>query len=56
MYRVTYYSGGNYNVSSKEFETFTEATQFAVTLPINAVLEIKYYENSTDNRPTLRSS
>lgn len=53
MYRVTFYSGGCYTVTHKDFKTFHDATKFSVTLPIDAVLEIKHYEDSVDNRPTL---
>ena len=56
MYRVTYYApGGKYSVQFKEFQTFKEATDFSISLPIDAVLEIKYYENSDNYRPTFWS-
>jgi len=45
MYRVYYYLTGGSVVSVKEFEVLTEATEFAISLPINSVLEIKYYDN-----------
>jgi hypothetical protein len=45
MYKVCYYLEGTKVVSLREFETLKESTDFALSLPINSVLEIKYYDN-----------
>ena len=56
MYRVSYYAAqSSLNVLFKEFETSDEAFKFSMKLPINSVLEIKYYENSDNYRPTFWS-
>ena len=52
MYRVSYY-GQKYSVLFKEFDTSNEAFAFAMQLPTDSVLEIKYYENSDNYRPAL---
>ena len=54
MYKVVY------NISSgatrfKGFETLHEATLFANKQPMESVIEIKYYEDCTNNRPTFWS-
>jgi hypothetical protein len=49
MYKVTYYVGSSQMVGSKEFPTFTEATDFSIKQPINSVIEIKYYDDKNDN-------
>ena len=51
MYRVAYYGGGCYSVLFKEFKNSAEAFSFAMQLPTDSVLEIKYYENSDNYRP-----
>ena len=51
MYRVYYYLTGGSVVSVKEFEALTEATEFAISLPINSVLEIKYYDDVNQKKP-----
>lgn len=51
MYRVSYYTGGNHTVTFKEFATFGEATKFSVSLPIYAVLEIKFYPDVDNKKP-----
>ena len=52
MYRVAYYASGSYKVVFKEFESLKETFQFTQSLPLDSVLEIRYYENSDNNRPT----
>jgi hypothetical protein len=54
MYKVSYYLASS-AVRFKAFETLTEATKFANQQSIDSVIEIKYYENCTDNGSTLRS-
>jgi hypothetical protein len=54
MYKVYYYLNNSTVVSVKEFETLRESTDFAISLPINSVLEIKYYDN-VDRRKENRS-
>ena len=49
MYRVTYYFNNSNAVASKEFETFMEATEFSITQPINSIIEIKHYDDKTNN-------
>ena len=48
MYRVVYYMTGS-AVASREFDTFSDAVDFSNKLPINSVIEIKQYEDKTDN-------
>ena len=43
-YKVCYYIGSGSGVKTKYFETFSEATTFAVSLPTGDVLEIKRIE------------
>jgi hypothetical protein len=50
MYKVVYYLGGGAK-RFKAFETLHEATVFANLQPLDSVIEIKYYENSPNNRP-----
>lgn len=54
MYKVSYYLVSQ-AVRFKSFETLHEATVFANKQPIDSIIEIKYYENSNNNGPTLRS-
>ena len=49
MYRVTYYFNNSNAVVSREFETLTEATEFSIKQPINSIIEIKYYDDKTNN-------
>ena len=49
MYRVTYYFNNSNAVVSREFETFTEATEFSIKQPINSIIEIKHYGDKTNN-------
>jgi hypothetical protein len=56
MYKVTYYlTPTQGSVCNKNFDTFHEAVQFANKRPNDSIIEIKYYENSDNNGPTLRS-
>jgi hypothetical protein len=55
MHRVTYILPGSSDVAFKDFATFSEAVEFSVKHPVDCVLEIKYYENSADYRPTFWS-
>ena len=48
MYRVTYYFNNSNAVASKEFENFREATEFSNKQPINSILEIKHYVETTN--------
>ena len=54
MYKVSYYLASK-AVRFKAFENLTEATKFANQQPIDSVIEIKYYEDSSNNGPTLWS-
>lgn len=49
MYKVAYYRTGSTTVGSKEFETLAEAVDFSNKLPIESVLEIKYYDSKINN-------
>ena len=49
MYRVTYYFNNSNAVASKEFETFTEATEFSIKQPLNSIIEIKKYDSKINN-------
>lgn len=53
MYKVVYslLSGAT---RFKSFQTLHEATLFANKQPIDSVIEIKYYEDSTNNGPAFR--
>ena len=55
MYKVVYYLGGGAR-RFKAFENLHEATVFANLQPLDSVIEIKYYEDSTNNGPTFRST
>lgn len=48
MYRVSYYMTGN-TVAFREFETFSEAIEFSNKQPTDSVIEIKQYDNKTNN-------
>ena len=49
MYRVSYYINGSSAVDFKEFESLQEATDFSIKQPINSIIEIKYYDDKTNN-------
>ena len=49
MYKVSYYIGNSQMVGSKEFPTFAEATDFSIKQPMNSVIEIKHYDDKTNN-------
>jgi len=50
MYKVSYtLSGGS--LRFKSFETLHEATVFANQQPLEAVLEIKYYNDDNNKKP-----
>lgn len=53
MYKVIYTIGSG-AIRFKAFETLKEATIFANAQPNDNVMEIKYYEDSSDNGSTLR--
>lgn len=55
MYRVSYYLSGSSKISYKAFKTLFEATLFSNSQPIDTVIEIKLYEDSSNNRSALRS-
>ena len=55
MYKVSYYLNGGTSVKFKSFETLFEATLFSNSQPIDTVIEIKLYEDSSNNRSALRS-
>jgi hypothetical protein len=54
MYKVSYYLASS-AVRFKSFENLSEATKFAIKQPIDTVIEIKYYENCSNNGSTFRS-
>ena len=49
MYKVYYYFGNGRMVSSKCFDTFQEATEFSLKQPKDSVIEIKHYDDKTNN-------
>ena len=49
MYRVTYYFNSSSAVASKEFKNFQEAIDFSIKQPINSIIEIKHYDDKTNN-------
>lgn len=56
MYKVYYYSGRTSSLDQmliKEFSTLAEATAWTNAQPTGSILEIKHYENRTNNRSTL---
>mgnify|MGYP003344356267 FL=1 len=54
MYKVIYeISSGA--IRFKGFQSLHEATLFANKQPIDSVIEIKYYEDSSNNGPAFRS-
>jgi hypothetical protein len=54
MYKVSYYLAST-ALRFKAFDTLHEATIFANKQPMDSVIEIKYYEDSSNNGSTLRS-
>ena len=53
MYKVYFYMTGGNSVTSREFPNFGEAIKYSITLPLDSVLEIKYYpdeDNKRENR------
>ena len=40
---------GSSHVVNKQFDTLKEATEFANKQPLESVLEIKHYDNKTNN-------
>ena len=54
MYRVTYLIQST-AVRFKKFDNLKECFEFSLKLPTNSILEIKYYEDSVDNRPAFWS-
>jgi hypothetical protein len=54
MYRVTYYSSPlESSIKFKEFKTWELALEYICSMPIDTLLEMKYYEGSSDNGSTL---
>jgi hypothetical protein len=49
MYKVTYYINNSNTVASKEFKDFAEATEFSIKQPLNSIIEVKHYEDTTNN-------
>ena len=49
MYRVTYYFNNSNAVVSREFNSFQEASAFSIEQPINSIIEIKHYDDKTNN-------
>jgi hypothetical protein len=43
-YKVCYYTGSGSGVKTKQFDNFSEACDFAISLPVGDVLEIKRIE------------
>jgi hypothetical protein len=54
MYQVLYYYGNSTaTIRKKDFSTLKEANDWAQIQPLQSIIEIKHYENRTNNRPTL---
>ena len=53
MYKVSYYLASS-AVRFKAFDTLHEATVFANQQPLDSVIEIKHYEDSSNNGPAFR--
>ena len=54
MYQVVYYYGNSTaTIRKKEFSTLKEANDWAQIQTMQSIIEIKHYENRTNNRPTL---
>ena len=52
MYKVLYYATGNETmVLTKQFPNLSEAIEFSNKLPLNSVLEIKYYDDVSTKKP-----
>lgn len=49
MYKVTYYVTGGNMVSSRSFDTLSEAVDFSNKQPTESVIEIKHYDDKTTN-------
>ena len=49
MYRVVYYINGSSAVGIVEFDTFKSAIEFCKDKPENSILEIKHYDDKTNN-------
>ena len=49
MYKVAYYIGNTPMVGFKSFDTFKEATDFSIKQPKDSVIEIKHYDDKTNN-------
>lgn len=49
MYKVYYYIGNGSMVLCRTFPSFEEATNFAIKQPKDSVIEIKKYDDKTNN-------
>jgi hypothetical protein len=49
MYKVYYYVGNDSMVSFRTFSTLAEATEFSIKRPKDSVIEIKHYDDKTNN-------
>ena len=49
MYRVYYYVGNTSMVNSKNFPNLKEATEFSLKQPKDSVIEVKHYDDKTNN-------
>jgi hypothetical protein len=49
MYKVYYYIGNSNMVSHKTFPSLAEATEFFIKRPKDSVIEIKHYDDKTNN-------
>ena len=49
MYKVSFYIGNSQTVGFKWFKTFEEATDFSIKQPMESVIEIKHYDDKTNN-------
>ncbi len=49
MYKVYYYVGNGSMVSSRTFPNLKEATDFSIKQPKDSVIEIKHYDDKTNN-------
>lgn len=54
MYKVSYYISENETVILfKWFKTLYEATEFSNKLPTGSIREIKFYDSTDPNSPTM---
>lgn len=49
MYRISYLLEDSSSVAFREYETFKEAINFAITQPENSIIEIKHYDTQINH-------